>query len=160
MNTIQRLGHISELVALCEKLKSSGPNYFSKIGQSRLFRNFPQCPFCHFWGIIGHFRGVRVGTQCAFVAQNMPGDFLTLEEKNYWHIKNELMTVTFVKLIFRNFVWNDDVKNLFCIVGTNRKGISYLTFLNPQLFKIIHMLGGSFCSTFFVCILQLDQVYR
>ena len=40
--------------------------------------------------IFSYFRGVRGG----------PGDLLTLGRKNYCHIKNELVPVTFVNLIF------------------------------------------------------------
>ena len=59
----------------------------------------------------------------------------------------------FVNLIFRNFAWNDDVKSFFCIVGTSWMGcgrvewywhmaMSYLTSLNPQLFKNIAYVGS------------------
>ena len=63
-----------------------------------------------------------------------------------------LVPVTFVNQIFRNFAWNDDVKSFFCIVGTSwmgwgrvewywHMGMSYLTSLNPQLFKSIAYVG-------------------
>ena len=52
------------------------------------------------------------------------------------HIKNELVPVTFVNLIFRNFAWNDDVKSFFLHCGDQ------LTSLNPQLFKNIAYVGS------------------
>ena len=95
--------------------------------------------FRYFWA----FSGVRGG----------PGDLLTLGRKNYWHIKNELVPVTFVNLIFRNFAWNDDVKSFFCIVGTSwmgwgrvewywHMGMSCYASLNSQLFKNIAYVGS------------------
>ena len=85
--------------------------------------------------------------------------------------KNELVPATFVNRIFLNFAGNDDVKSFFCIVGTSwmgcgrvewywHMGMSYLTSLNPQLFKNIAYVG-SFehfsVQLFFTCILQLNQ---
>ena len=75
-----------------------------------------------------------------------------------------LVPVTFVNLIFRNFGWNDNVKSFFCIVGTSwigwgrvewhwHMGMSYLTSLNPQLFKkysICWVFQAFFSSTFFL----------
>ena len=96
------------------------------------------------------------------------------KKKIYRQTKNELLPVTLVNLIFRNFAWNDDVKSFFCIVGTSwmglvrvdwhwHMGMSYLTSLNPQLIKNIAYVG-SFehfsVQLFFTCILQLDQDQR
>ena len=64
-----------------------------------------------------------------------------------------LAPAIFVKLIFRNFGWNDNVKSSFWIVGTSwmgwgrprwdwHMGMSYLTFLNSQLFKNIAYVGS------------------
>ena len=79
-------------------------------------------------------------------------DHLTLGKKKICcHLKNELVAATFVNLIFRT--WNDDIKSYFCIVGTSwmgwgrvewywHMGMSYLTYLNPQLFKNIAYVGS------------------
>ena len=68
------------------------------------------------------------------------------KKKICWHIKNELVPATFVNLIFRNFAWNDDVKSFFVLWGRVEwdwhMEMSYLTSLNPQLFKNIAKVGS------------------
>ena len=49
-------------VALHEKLKKINCNHFSILGVDRWFRNFPQCIFCTYSAIFGHFLGVRGGS--------------------------------------------------------------------------------------------------
>ena len=39
------------------------------------------------------------------------------KKKIYWHIKNELVPVTFVDLIFRSFAWNYEVMSLFLYIS-------------------------------------------
>ena len=69
-----------------EQLSASG----EKIKGERTWHHLEYLKTWLHYAIFGHFRGVRGG----------PGDLLTLGRKNYWHIKNELVPVTFVNLIF------------------------------------------------------------
>ena len=114
--------------------------------------------------VFGHFLGVRGVTKCHIFAQICPWEWKRLGEKKiYMYIKNDHVHVNFVNLIFRNFFWNDDIKNFFCIVWTSwmgwaelngvgrvewdwHMGMSYLTSLKHFLFN------------FFTCILQLKSI--
>ena len=51
------------------------------------------------------------------------------------------MAATFVKVIFRNFGWDDNVKSFFWVEWYSQMGMSYLTSLNTQLFKNIAYVG-------------------
>ena len=109
--------------------------------------------FRYFWA----FSGVRGG----------PGDLLTLGRKNYWHIKNELVPVTFVNLIFRNFAWNDDVKSFFLHCRMSWMVLTpwnvIFDILEPSDFqKNIAYIGSfeHFSVQLFSCILQIDLDQR
>ena len=101
--------------------------------------------------------------------------FWVSKKKISCYIINEHVTETFVNLNFRHFAWNDDVKTLFCIVGTSwmgwgraqwdwHMGMSYLASMNPQLFKNNAYVGSfkHFSVQFFlhVPILQFNQVQQ
>ena len=117
----------------------------------------PQFSAVHFLPFSAHtrpfwpFLGVRGETVGDLFGPNVARDWLTLRTKKIT-CKNEHVHVTFFTQ-FRNFAWNDDKKSFFCIVGTSwmgwgrvewdwHMGMSYLTSLNPQLFKNIAYVGS------------------
>ena len=92
-------------------------------------------------------RVFQVGLTRALWPKTYPWDHFILKKD---------VTANFVKVIFMNFGWNDDLKSFFCIVGTSWMVIT-------QLFTNIAYVG-SFkhfsVQLFFTCILQLDQDQR
>ena len=99
----------------------------------------------------------------------MGQEWFTLGKKKiYCHVKNELVPVTFVNLIFTNFAWNDDIKSLFlhCRDELNELGPSWMVLTHGnvifdildhpafQKYSICWVFQTFFCSTFFTCILH------
>ena len=76
------------------------------------------------------------------LAQNMPLGPQCIGKKRKSAATSKMSLWLFVNLIF---AWNDDVKSNFCIVGRVEWywhiRMSYLTSLNPQLFKNIAYVG-------------------
>ena len=106
---------------------------------------------------------------------NMPlGVVKTGEKENLQAHQKWACACKFCEPYFQEFCLKWWRKELFCIVGTSlmgcgrvewywHMGMSYLTSLNPQLFKNIAYVG-SFehfsVQLFFTCILQINQDQR